>query len=172
MQQHKPSIDRIGEANWTVNRFEKVYRKTFNDLFLSFLPFFFSIFKTSWWKKLKSPHDRSKITREDKKNPICALLTALSFRRLFLISLFYSYETEICLRYEQPWPEKTFGKRVNIHFDSALHWSAFRDDVDDERRRIERERESRIVLEFIFHSIIDNGRYDIRVRTETQSIRL
>ena len=61
--------------------------KTFNDLFLSFLPFFLK--KTSWWKKLKSPRDRSKITREDKKrNPICALLTALSFRRLFLISLF------------------------------------------------------------------------------------
>lgn len=172
MQQHKPSIDRIGEANWTVNRFEKVYRKTFNDLFLSFLPFFFRYLKHRGGKNWRVHTIDRKLHERIKKNPICALLTALSFRRLFLISLFHSYETEICLRYEQPWPEKTFGKRVNIHFDSALHWSAFRDDVDDERRRIERERESRIVLEFIFHSIIDNGRYDIRVRTETQSIRL
>ena len=27
------------------------------------------------------------------------------------------------------------------NFDSALHWSAFRDDVHDERRSIERKRE-------------------------------
>lgn len=84
--------------------------KTFNDLFLSFLPFFFK--KKHRGGKNWRVHaiDRKLHERIRKEIRSALSLPPYRFEDYFLFLCFHSYETEICLRYEQPWPEK----RVNI----------------------------------------------------------
>lgn len=86
------------------------WEKTFNDLFLSFFPFFF-LKKHRGGKNWRVHAIDRKLHERIRKEIRSALsLPPYRFEDYFLFLCFHSYETEICLRYEQPWPEK----RVNI----------------------------------------------------------